>query len=218
LYDASARCQSLQIVRRRARGLLGIGAFIDVPVVLQAVFERGALHELPHALGVGARDGVWLERAFDQRHIRQVERQSFRPEDILNHRQEARAATQAVFEKALEPPREQLHERQHSLVQRDVDVVRRRIVGNRLRRFGCSGRLLERGNREQFVDGGRFVPLLDETVALGERGHLVGTDPLHKTIEMLSDTWFGTRAVRGFEEDFERTIELAFGLFEVAVL
>ena len=32
--------QRLQVLRRRERGLLGIGALVDVPVVLEAVLER----------------------------------------------------------------------------------------------------------------------------------------------------------------------------------
>ena len=89
----------------------------------QPVLERRAGHELPHALGLGARQRVRLEGALDQRHVRQIERQPFGAEDVLNHRQVLAAALHAVLDEVVKPALEQLDVRQHALVQRNRDVV-----------------------------------------------------------------------------------------------
>ena len=67
--------QHLQILGRRHRGLLEVGAFVDEPVGLEPVVLRGRDHELPRSLGAGARQGVGLEAALDDRDEGEVERQ-----------------------------------------------------------------------------------------------------------------------------------------------
>ena len=80
-------------------------------------------HELPDALGLRARQRVRLERALDQRHVGQVERQPFGPEDVLNHRQVLAAALHAFLDEVVQAPLEQLDVGQHPLVQRNRNVV-----------------------------------------------------------------------------------------------
>ena len=103
--------ERLQVLGGGARRLFRLGPLVDVPVVLQAVFERRAAHELPHALGLRARQGVRLEGALNQRNIGQVQRQPLGPEDVLDHRQEPGAAAQAVLQIASQTTRKQLDER-----------------------------------------------------------------------------------------------------------
>ena len=112
-------------------------------------------------LAFDARQGVGLERALDQRHVGEVERQPFRAEDVLNHRQVLAAALHAVFDEVVQPALEQLDVGQHPLVQRNRDVV---AVGLQvgLRRLpsgsGAVGAGRERRRqRQQLVDRRRLV-------------------------------------------------------------
>jgi hypothetical protein len=84
--------------------------------------------------------------------------------------------------------------------------------------FGRRSRLVKRGNGEQFVDRRRFVLLFGEPVALGERRHLVGADPLDEAIEVLPDSRLGAGAIGRFQQYVERSIEFCLGLIEVTVL
>ena len=151
-------------------------------------------HELPDALGFGARERIRLERALDERHIRQVERQAFGAEDALNHREVLAAALHAFFDEVVQASLEQLDIRQHPLVERDRNVVSavlqvrlhgRLEIGRRRQRAKC------RGQRKKVVNGGRLVLLLGEPVALSERLHFVGADPVDQAIEMLADSRLG---------------------------
>ena len=117
--------EGFQVLCGGARRLFRFGPFIDIPVVLQAIFEGRPAHELPHPFRLRARQGVRLERALDQRNIGQIERQPLGPEDILDHWKELDAAAQAVLQIPSQPAGEQLDERQHSAVQRNVNVVLR---------------------------------------------------------------------------------------------
>ena len=80
-------------------------------------------------LALRARQRVRLEGALDQRHVRQVERQPFGAEDVLNHRQVLAAAPHAFFDEVVQPALEQLDVGEHALVQRNRNVVRRRPAG-----------------------------------------------------------------------------------------
>ena len=132
LYDASARCQSpskmrLSVFRYFAaalRRLFGIRPLVDVPVVPQAVLERRRVHELPDAPRALHRQRVGLECALDQRHVREIERQTFSAEDVLDHRQVLAAAIESVLDEGAEPSLEQLDVPEHLLVLRDRNVVR----------------------------------------------------------------------------------------------
>ena len=61
-------------------------------------------------------------------------------------------------------------------------------------RRGEGGRVLQ-----DLVDRRRFVLLLREAVALGERGDFVGVDAVDQAVEVLAHPGVGARAVRGFE-------------------
>src|SRR5207237_7211893 len=54
-----------------------------------------------------------------------------------------------------------------------------------------------------------------EPVALRERGDLVSVDPVDEPIEMFAQARIGPSAIRRFEQDFHRAIELDAGRFEV---
>ena len=84
---------------------------------LQPVFEGGALHELPDALGPGLGQRVRVEGALDERDVRQVDRQSLGAEDALNHRQVLAAAPHPVFHEVVQPALEQGHVIEDALVQ-----------------------------------------------------------------------------------------------------
>ena len=102
--------------------------------------SAGAAHELPDALGLRPRQRVRLERALDQRHVGEVERQPFGAEDVLNHRQVLAAALHALLDEVVQPALEQLDVREHPLVQRDRDVVAGRLQVRLDRRPSAPGR------------------------------------------------------------------------------
>ena len=181
--------QRLEVLGGGAGRLLGIGAFVDVPVLLQAVVAGRRPHELPHAAGTGARQRGRLEGAFDQRHVSEVERHALGAEDALDHREVLAASLQAAGQEFAQAALEQLHVVEDALVEGNRDVVRRlreielhRLLDARARRR----RRGERGDLEQLVDRGRFRRLLGEAVALLQRQGLVGGDPVDQTIEMAS--------------------------------
>jgi hypothetical protein len=101
------------------RGFLRVGALVDEPVLLQAVFEPGALDELPHALRACAREGRVLEGALDDRHVGQVERQPFGLEHFLNHRDVLHRAVQRLAHEVAQAALEQLDVPEHLAVDRD---------------------------------------------------------------------------------------------------
>ena len=86
------------------------------------------------------------------------------------------------------------------------------------RRLGVGRRLREGRDLQQLVDRCRFVLLLGEAIALCQRCHLLGIDPVHQTIEMRAQAGVRARAVRRLEQDVERPVELASGAIEVADL
>ena len=212
--------EALQVLRSGTGALFRIRALVDIPIVLQAHFEPGAPHELPDSSRLGARQRAWLEGALDQRHVGQIQRQPLRSEHVLDHGQVPCAPAQALFEVPLQPPCEQLDERQHPRIQRNVDVVDRflEIFGDRLLRLGRGHRGLEGRNHQQVVDAGGIELPLGEAVALCERRDLVGADPFHEAIEMLADPGLRACSPWRFEQDFQRTIEFGLRRLEVAKL
>ena len=75
-----------------------------------------------------------------------------------------------------------------------------------------------RRQREQLVDRRRLVLLLREPVAVGERLHLVGADPIDQPVEMLADARLGAAAVGRFEQDVHGLVELLPRRFDVPEL
>src|SRR5205823_5026559 len=75
----------------------------------EAVVERRPTHELPHALGLDARQRVRLERALDERHVRQIQGQALGAEHVLNHRQVLAAAAHPFLDVVVKPPLKELH-------------------------------------------------------------------------------------------------------------
>ena len=69
-------------------------------------------------------------------------------------------------------------------------------------------RLGERGDLEQFVNRGRLVALLGEAIALGERGHFLGVDPVYQAVELGAQPGVGPGAIRRLEQHVERLVEL----------
>ena len=212
--------QRLEVLRRRTRGLVRIRPLVDIPVVLQAVFDRRRAHELPDALRTGARQRVGLERAFDQRHEGQVERQTLGTEDALDHRQVVAAAVEPFLDETAEPALKQLDVAEHPGVERNGDVVRgQREVGfdggreRRRRRF-----LGGRGQVEQRVDGRRLARLLREAIAFGERRDFKRADAIDQPIELLAQPRFGARAARRGQQHIDGAVELDAGAIEVADL
>ena len=136
-----------QVLRGGERRFFGIGALVDVPIVAEPVLRRRSLHELPDALRFHARERVRLEGAFDQRHVRQVERQPLGAQNVLNHRQILTAAAHAFFDVVMKPTLEQLHIRKNTLIEGDGDVVssRRQVRLHRLFHFGGRRRSAEGG-------------------------------------------------------------------------
>ena len=121
----------------------------------EAVFRRRPGHELPDAFGLGARQRVRLERALDERHVGEIQRQPFGAEDALNHRQVLAAARHPFLDEVVKTALEQLDVGQHPLVEGDGDVVDDglEIRLNRLGQLGRGGRRPERGGlRQQLVD------------------------------------------------------------------
>ena len=176
LYDASARCQSPPKI------LLSVRRYFAAASVAFSGSDRSSMyqsrrrpfsrpvprHELPDALGLGARQRVRLERALDQRHVRQVERQAFGAEDVLNHRQVLAAALHAFLDEIVEAALEQLDVGEHPLVERDRNVVGadQQVRLDRVLQAGVGGRRAERRrHRQQLVNRRRLVFLLGEAVA-----------------------------------------------------
>ena len=201
--------QRLEVLGRGQRGLFGIGALVDVPVLLEAVLEPGAAHELPDALGLGARQRRRLERALDQRHVGEVERQALGAEHVLDHRQVLRAALQPGGQELAQPPLEQLDVAQHAIVERNRECRGRSARGRpgRFRRSPRSAPRVERRDRQQLIDRGRFGGPLGEAVAGGQRGQLERGDAIDEPIEMLADARVGPRALRRVEQHVERRVE-----------
>ncbi len=120
----------------------------------------------------------------------------------------------------MEPSLQQLDRRQHAVVLRNVDVVRRarQVVLDRGRGFGGRGRGRERGDLQQLVDRCRFVLLLRESVALRERRDFVGVDAIDEPVEVLAEPRIGPGAVGGLEQDVDGAVEFGARAFEVADL
>src|SRR5262249_4839306 len=76
-----------QILRGCNRRLFRVGPLVNVPILPKSVLETGSPHELPHALGLRPRQGIWLERTLNERYVREIQRQPFCSEHVLNHRQ-----------------------------------------------------------------------------------------------------------------------------------
>ena len=210
--------EGLEVFGGGARRFFRLGAFVDIPIVLQAVFKRRSAHELPHALRFGAGKRIRLERALDQRDVGEIQRQALGPEDILNHRQEANAAAQPLLQIPTQAAGKELHEGQHTRIERDVDVVvgRPEVLGDR---FLCLGRRVrERRHRQKVVNRRRLVLFLGEAVALGKRRQLGGADALDQPVVVLADTRLGPGAPWRFEENVERLVELGACAFQVTKL
>ena len=181
--------------------------------------SAGALHELPDAFGLGPRQGARLERTLNQRHISQIQRKAFGPEDLLDHRQILGAAAQAVLEVALQSTAEQLDVLENLGVLRDVDVVKRLLQIGRdglLCFFGCR-RLLERGDGQEVVDGRRLIFLFGEAITLSQRGYLVGADPFNQPVEVLANTRHRPPTVTRLQQHLEGAVELGFGHLEMTL-
>ena len=63
--------QALQVIERRAGGGQHVAAVVAEEVLLQVVVAAGGRHELPHAGGARAGDGLRVERALDEGQQRQ---------------------------------------------------------------------------------------------------------------------------------------------------
>src|SRR4030095_2529352 len=147
--------EGLEVFGRGASRFLRVRTLVDIPIVLEAVLQRGAAHELPDALGLRFSESLWLERALDQWNLREIERQALGTEDLLNHGQEGRTAPEPFLEIALQTASEQLNVGQDSRIQRNLDVVgdllevlRDRLLGF----FACRRWRLEGGNRQELVN------------------------------------------------------------------
>ena len=127
--------QCLEVLGGCDGRLVGVRPFIDIPVVLQAVLERRAAHELPDAASLRFRERTWLERALNQRNVGQIERDPLGAKDFLNLRKIAGSTAETFLKVALQAAREELHVGQHSWIQRDFNVVSRRVLGNGLLRL-----------------------------------------------------------------------------------
>ena len=169
-----------------------------------------------------ARDSAFGLNALSiERHVRQIERQPFGAEDVLNHRQVLAAALHAFFDEVVQPALEQLDVGEHPLVQRNRDVVAGRSpdrTGHGLCQLAAPWRPERRRQRQQLVDRRRLVLLLGEPVALGQRLDLVGADAIDEPIEVLPDARLGPRAVGRFEQHVDGAIEFLLGGFEVTLL
>ena len=212
--------ERLEVLCRGPRGLVGIGPLVHVPVVLQAVFARRRAHELPDALGACPRQRVGLECAFNQRHVRQIQRQTLGPKHALDHRQVVAAAIEPFLDEPPKPALEQLDVVEHPGVERNGDVVRcQREVGLNRRGQRRRGRFLGgRRQVEQRVDGRRFARLLRIAVAVGERGDFQRADTVDEPVELLTEPGFGSRATRRGQQDVDGAIELHAGAVEVSDL
>jgi hypothetical protein len=115
--------EGAEIFRRRERRFFRVGPLVDEPIAAEAVLQAGSGHELPDSLGFGARQRVRLEGAFDQRDVREIERQALGAENALNHRQVLAAALHAFFDEIVQPTLEELDVRQDALVQGDGNIV-----------------------------------------------------------------------------------------------
>ena len=183
-----------------------------------------ALHELPHALRALARDSAFgLERAFDQRHVGEIERQPFGAEDVLNHRQVLAAALQAVLdERRAAGPGTARRSASTRSFSGNRNVVRRSAPG-RSRRSAVTagvgaGSSKRRRQREQLVDRGRLGRLLGEAVAGGERRHFERADAVDQAIELLAQPRLGAGAAGRVQQDVEARIELGPRPIEVPEL
>ena len=77
-------------------------------------------------------------------------------------------------------------------------------------------RVVERGDRQQFVDRRRFGRALGEAVAGGQRAQLERGDAIDEPIEMLANPRVGPRARRRLEQHVEGGVELGLGAGQVA--
>ena len=210
--------QRLEVLGRGLCRLGRVGALVEIPVRAQPVFERGAVHELPDAARLRLRQSRRLERAFDQRDVREVERQTLGAERRLNHGQVLHAPRQAFGQELAQPALEQLDVAEYAVVGRDRNVVRRELqVG--LHRLG-RGRLrrarFECLDGQQRIDRGRFRLGLREPVARRERRLFEDADAIDEPIEVLAQPGIPAGAVRRLEQGIERPIEFSLGAQEVA--
>ncbi len=210
--------QRLEVLGGGLRGLLRVGALVEIPVGLQAVLERRAAHELPHAARLRARQRRRLERAFDQRDVRQVQRQPFGPERGLDHRQVLRAARQTLGQEFAQPALEQLDVAQHAVVGRDRNVVARgfEVRLHRLGRGGLRRAGFEGLDLEQRIDRRRLGLDLGKAVAGGQRRLLEHRDAIDQAVEVLAQPRVSAGAARRFEQRIEGEVELDPGAHEVA--
>ena len=229
LYEASARCQSPSNIFESVRRYFAAATVAFSGSERSSMYQsrrrpfsrRRAGHELPDALGLGTRQRVRLERALDERHVGEIERQPFGAEDALNHRQVLAAARHAFLDEVVKTALKQLDVRQHPLVERDGDVVDDglEIRLDRLGQLGRGGRRPERRRLgQQLIDRRRLVLLFREAVALGQRLHFVGADAVDQTIEMLADARLGPRAVGRFEQNVDGAVELHLRRVEMPLL
>ncbi len=212
--------QRLQVFGGRDGGFFRIRSLIDEPVVFQAVFNGGGLHELPRTLGARLGHRVGLEAALDNRNVREIERQPFRAEHVLDHREILRAPCKALGDVVAQASPEQLDIGEHPLVFRNRNVVE---VGGEIFPDRLGGRLVggrpgEGRDLQQLVDCRGFVLLFDEAVALREGQHFEGVDPIDQPIEMLPQPRIGPGPVGRFEQHVHRPIEVAARALEVAHL
>ncbi len=198
--------QLLEVARSRPRGLLGVGALVDVPVLLQPEVPGGAAHELPHPSRAGPRERGRFERALDQRHVGQVEGHALGAEHALDHRQVLAAALESPGQEVAEAALEQFHVVQHAVVQRNGNVVGR--LGEVQLDGLLDGAARRRGRRkrrhlQQLVDRRRFRRLLGESVALLERQRFVSRDAIDEPIEVRPELRIDPGALRCIEQEIE---------------
>jgi hypothetical protein len=136
-------------------------------------------------------------------------------EDLVDHRQVFRARIKPFGNELPEVALEQLDIPEHLAVERDVDIVARKVAGNRvLGRRRRHGRI-ESGNRQQLVNGGRLGLLFNEAVALRQDRELVGADPLDEPVEMQPDSRLRPGPIRRFQQNLDGEVERGFRLRQV---
>ena len=158
-----------------------------------------------------------LNRAFDQRHVGEIERQAFSPEDVLDHRQVLAAAVEAVLDERGAGPGTARCRRAPS-----------RSAGSECRarsaaRSVCTAAATARvGTASVSVSTSRAVDrarraraLFGEAVAGGERGHFERADAIDEAIELRAQPRLGAGAAGRAQQNVDGAVERRPGLLEV---
>jgi hypothetical protein len=210
--------QLLQVLRGGAGGLVGIATLVHPPVLLQAVPPARRGNELPHALGLGAREGARLEGALHQGHVGQVLRDALRREGLPDPGQVAAAAGQGVAEPLPQLALVEVDAGQDRVVEADLEVVglaAQRVLGHAARvvpRLELVEREVGHG-----VDGGVLGRRLREAVAGGQGLELVELYGPQRAPVGLPQLRRGHGAARRAQVDAQRLVELRAGAVQVAL-